>query len=96
MLKVLSSKIERCFFAILSTGHLEKHHALVAYPPLTFTCDIEKCQLGLVCLTLVMKTFDMRLPTPQRNALLGSQFVLALALQISISGPSVHRLNLEI
>ncbi len=58
-------------------------------------CDIEKCQFGPVCPTLVMKTFDMCLLTPQGNALLGSQLVLAWVLRIRRSnfGPSAHRLK---
>ncbi len=38
------------------------------------------------------KAFDMCLLTPQGNALLGSQFVLAWVLRISNFGPSGHRL----
>ena len=48
--------------------------------PIGITCDIEKRQFGPFRPTLVMKTFDMCLLTPQGNALLGSQFVLAWVL----------------
>ncbi len=40
----------------------------------------------------LMKTFDMCLLTPQGNALLGSQIVLAWVLRRSNFGPSADRL----
>ncbi len=43
-------------------------------------------------LKLFSSTFDMRLLTPQGNALLGSQLVLAWVLRISNFWPSGHRL----
>ncbi len=42
--------------------------------------------------SLVMKTFDTCLLTPQENALLGSQLVLAWVLRRSNFGPSADRL----
>ena len=92
MLKVFSSKVERYFFPILSTRDVEKRQFWVSFFSIDFTCDFEKRKFGPFRPTLVMKTFDMCLLTPQGNALLGSQFVLAWVLQTSNLGPSDHRL----
>ncbi len=46
------------------------------YFPIGITCDLKKCQFGLVRPTFILANFNMCLLTPQRNALLWFRLVL--------------------
>ena len=73
----------------------QKTSILGCFFPIDLTCDIKNRQFGPVRPTLVAATFNLGLLTPQRNALLWSQFVLAWVQRISNFGPSDRRLQLE-